>query len=227
MDAPRRIEVAGLAWAAGLIPLLVVHACYLISASADLVPWCFPYVDGCTSISRAARYGAANHLFKAVMLPYSVLLMAYWWLAAEWLRGFSPHAPRRRQILFVLGEIAALFLILYVTFLGVEGDTYQWLRRYGTTVHFSFTVLAQILLMSVLVRDPRLSGLIRLGKFWLCALMLSLGLLSLVLPLFVADPDAAHNAIEWSYWLLMIGYCPLTGLAWRATRFSLHAQQDA
>lgn len=206
---------------AGLIPLATIHACYLLAAAQDVVPWCFPYLDGCTSISRAARQEPAIYLFRAVMLPWSALLMLHWWLCSKWLKGWAPGAYRRRHAMLGLGVIGALFHILYATFLGVDGEIYQWLRRYGINVYFSFTVLAQILLMSLLVRDARLPLWLRGGKVGLCVALLGLGLLSLPLQYLVADRGAVLNALEWTYALLMVSYFPLTGLAWRATGFAL------
>ena len=97
----------------------------------------------------------------------------------------------------------------------MEGAIYQWLRRYGINLYFSFTVLAQILLMSMLARDERLPRWLRGSKVFLCTLMLGLGLLSLPLQYLVADRAAALNALEWTFSLLMASYFPLTGLAWR------------
>lgn len=216
----RHVRVEKIAWAAAILPFVAANLAYLISASAELVPWCFPYLDGCTSVSRAARSGVANPIFRGIMLPYAVIMALYWWLAAEWLRGFAPQRPRLRRAMLAFGLLASLFLILYATFLGVEGEFYQWLRRYGITVHFSSTVLAQFLLTRVVVADTRLPPWIRRGKLALCALMLVLGLASIPLQNFAADRDAALNAVEWSYSLVMIAFFPLTGAAWRRTRFA-------
>lgn len=204
-----RFSLGWLALACGLVPLLAVHASYLISASQGLVPWCFPYLDGCTSISRAARFGLANHLFKGLMLPSAVLIGLFWMGTAQWLASSSPSSPKRNTSIAVIGVIGAAFLILYATFLGVQGDIYQWLRRYGVTIYFSFTVLAQMLLASVLARGglQRLLGAI-------CALMLLLGLVSLPLQHVVEHRDAALNAIEWCYALLMTSSFTIIGIAW-------------
>lgn len=217
----RLIRVDAIAWMAGLIPLAAVNVCYLLAAAQEVVPWCFPYLDGCTSISRAARHESVNFLFRATMLPWSALLMLHWWLCSKWLKLWAPGAFHRRHAILALGVIAALFQILYTTFLGVEGETYQWLRRYGINVYFSFTALAQILLMSLLARDERLPRWLRRGKVGLCALMLGLGLLSLPLQYIVADRHALLNAIEWSYSFLMASYFPLTALAWRRSGFGM------
>ena len=220
MTPERHVRVEVIAWSAAIIPFVAGNVAYLISASAELVPWCFPYLEGCTSVSRAARSGLANPVFRGIMLPYAAVLMLYWWLAAEWLRGFAPERRRLRHSMLGLGLVGALFLILYATFLGVEGEVYQWMRRYGITVHFSFTVLAQFLLTHALARDRRLPAWIRRAKLALCAAMLLLGLASIPLQNFADDRVAALNAVEWSYSLLMISFFPLTGAAWRRTRFA-------
>lgn len=203
---------SGAAWialACGLVPLVAVHACYLIAAAEGRVPWCFPYLEGCTSISRAARLGPANLLFKALMLPAAALTALFWMQAARGLHRAASRRPRRVDAMRVLGIVGALFLALYVCFLGVDGEMYRWMRRYGVTVYFSFTVLAQMLLASLL--PP---GWLRAALLGLCATMLLLGLASLPLQHLLPDRDAALNAIEWSYALLMSVGFTLVGLAW-------------
>lgn len=224
MAPERRVRVEAIAWLAALLPLVAGNAAYLISASQDLVPWCVPYLEGCTSVSRAARSGIANPIFRAIMLPYAVVLMLYWWLAAEWLRGLAPPRPRLRRTMLALGLLAALFLILYATFLGVDGAFYQWMRRYGITVHFSCTVLAQFLLTRALAEEARLPRWLRRGKIGLCAAMLVLGLASIPLQHLATHRELALNALEWSYSLLMLSFYPLTALAWRRTHFALRLQ---
>ena len=68
------LSPAWLALAIGLLPIAIVHLCYAISVNAGHVPLCLPYLEGCTSISRAARHGMANHVFKAAMLPIAGLM---------------------------------------------------------------------------------------------------------------------------------------------------------
>lgn len=201
-----------LALALGILPLLAGHLAYLISAGEGRVPWCLPYWDGCTSISRAARHGSASWLFKGMMLPVAVLMMLFWQRMAAWLEGVTPQARRRRWSMRFVGIVGAAFLILYLVFLGAEGEASQWLRRYGITVYFAFTVLAQMLFASQL---PPARGQLALQRSLvaLCAALLLLGLASLPLQHFVADRGAAVNAIEWWYALLMTSFFPLAGLA--------------
>jgi hypothetical protein len=210
-----------LAWLAALLPVLVIHGLYLYSAHAGHVPWCLPYLDGCTSISAAARQGHAVYGFRAVMLPYAVVLAAYWWVAALWCRALLPQARIRRGCVLGLGLVGAAFYLLYATFLGEQGPVYQLLRRYGINLYFAFTVLAQMLLISLLARQPRIPAALRRMFLLLFALLILLGLASLPLQYLVEDRDALLNAIEWSYALLMVCLYPLTGRAWRATGLRL------
>lgn len=212
------------AWLTVLLPLVAVHLAYALSAAAGHVEWCMPYWDGCSSISRAGRFGLANHLFKALMLPHAAQLMGFWALCWLWLRSLRPDAPHRVHAVLVLGLVAALFLVLYATFLGVEGPTYQWLRRYGITVFFAFSVLAQMCVIALLQPIPRVPPALRKTMLVLAALLLGLGLASIPLQHLAADTDAAMDALEWNYALLMVLFYGLIGLAWRATGFRVDAR---
>lgn len=216
------VSPEGLAWLAALLPVAVIHGVYLLSAHAGHVPWCLPYVDGCTSISAAARQGSALYWFRAFMLPYAGVLAAYWIIASLWCRALRPEARIRRHGVLALGLAGAAFYVLYAAFLGEEGATYQLLRRYGINLYFAFTVLAQMLLISLLARQPRIPQRLRRLFLLLFALLIVLGLASLPLQYLVEDRRALLNAIEWSYALLMVCLYPLTGLAWRATGLRLH-----
>ena len=214
MNHPRTLD--GPVWiavAVGVLPVIAGHAAYLISACDGLVPWCVPYWDGCVSISRAARHGLANLVFKAVMLPVAGLLLVFWWLAHGWL-GALGRGRMSRHAMLVLGAVGAVFLVLYAAFLGVEGSVYQWLRRYGITVYFAFTVLSQMLLVRLLQQERRVPAVLRRTLLLMCAAMLLLGLASVPLQHVAADRDAAVNRIEWCYALLMTTVFPLVGLAW-------------
>jgi hypothetical protein len=126
----------------------------------------------------------------------------------------------------VLGVVAALFLILYATFLGVEGRMYQWLRRYGITVYFAFTVLAEMFVIALLQPVARLPQALRRTMLGFAGLLLLLGIASLPLQYLVADSDRAINALEWTYALLMALFYGLIAMAWSATGFRLSAHAD-
>lgn len=210
-----------LPWILVLLPLLAGHASYLLSARVGDVPWCLPYIDGCTSISRAARNGTANLLFKLLMLPYAVLLPMFWTQLGAWLRRQRPDAARRIAGVRWLGIVAAAFLALYVICLGVEGELYQWLRRYGITVFFGFSVLAQMLSLSLLTPLLRQRVALRRGMLCFSASLLLLGLLSIPLQHLSADAKAALNALEWTYAALMTGFYALISVAVRVNGSNL------
>ncbi|MGQ0587061.1 MAG: hypothetical protein ACT4PK_07650 [Gammaproteobacteria bacterium] len=212
---PRRLRLDAVAWLAALLPLVAGHGAYLISASQDLVPWCLPHLEGCTSVSRAARTGEANLLFKALMLPYSMLLPLFWWLVAGWLGEVAPQRRRTRLVLFPLGLVAGLATAVYTAALGVDGELYQWMRRYGINLSFAFTVLAELLVAAAIAREPRVPEALRRLMVALCGAMLVLGLASIPLQYLVGTRGPALNAIEWTYAVLMLVFYPLIGAAAR------------
>jgi hypothetical protein len=200
-----------------LWPILIVHAAFALSVVEQHVPLCNPYWDGCTSISRAGRHGWANHLFKGALLPYTVPLAIYWWLNQRWLLALGSAGSRA---MLACGWIGALFMILYVTFLGTEGATYQLMRRYGINVYFGGTFLAQVLLAL------RLRSLARQGRApsppWLApalariaAVVLAIGLFYVGVRLGLAsDQDRWENGMQSSIALTVLGWRE-SGLALR------------
>jgi hypothetical protein len=208
-----------IAWLAALLPLVAGHSAYLISASLDAVPWCLPHIEGCTSISRAARSTAAAKLvYKGLLLPYSVVLPLFWWQAGIWVRDVSPSHRRTRLALFPMGVIAGVATAMYTAVLGVDGEFIQWIRRYAINVGFGFIVLAELLLTAAIAREPRVPEALRRTMVGMCLTMLVLGLASIPLQFLTGSHGEALNAIEWNYAVLMACFFPVAGAAWRATR---------
>src|SRR4051794_3390233 len=116
---------------AGLLPLVGTVLAYSLSVRLGIVEACNPFLDGCTSISRAARHDLPNYLFRALVLPAAALQAISWLLCAAWLREVGAGATWKLRTLPLLGLAAAVFLVLYGTFLGTEGQAYRWMRRYG------------------------------------------------------------------------------------------------
>ena len=56
-----------LALACALIPAGAVGFAWWLSVRAGHIPDCIPHLEGCTSISRAARHGTGNLVFKFTM----------------------------------------------------------------------------------------------------------------------------------------------------------------
>ena len=204
-----------LAYAAFVVPLAAAHAALAINVHAGLIEACNPYLDGCTSISRAARSGSALYLFRPLMLPYCALLAGFWWLVAAWFAHRADRLPRRVLAAALLGTVAAAFLALYVTYLGEDGESARFMRRYGNNLFFGFTVN---LTGASMAHRRTLTAL--------CAVMLVLGIASIPLQHWVDDRGALLNAIEWNYALLMVCVFALIGRIWQRQGFRLEARSD-
>jgi hypothetical protein len=194
-----------LALAAGLLPAAAALIALALALHEGLVPACNPFTDGCVSISRAARHGVANHVFRALVLPAAVLQALAWLLQAQALSLTARTAMRGNAIaLTALGVAAGVALVLYGSFLGTEGQVYRWLRRYGTVVYFGGTCLAMLVLGRALQRLHGLGALEfpRGHERALLALFASIVLLGLGNTLCGLWADAAlqdriENATEW------------------------------
>lgn len=201
-----------------------VHLAWWLSLQGGYIPMCVLYWDGCTSISRAARHGIANQLFRLVVLPCALLHLLNWWLASRWMR--HPAKPRDGEAaaLLVLGATSAAALAIYAAFLGSPGETYQFLRRYGITLYFGCGFLAQLLFLRLAARESKLP--VRLGTAMrlVCAGMLLLGVGNVVAAALLADEaarDGVENALEWQLGMLLLVWFVLQALLWKRARFSM------
>jgi hypothetical protein len=209
---------------AALLPLAAALAAWALSVQQQLIPACNPFVDGCVSISRAARHGLPNLVFQALMVPAATLQGVVWVLAARWLRdALGPSAGTRW--LAVLGVTAAVALVVYATFLGTDGAAYRWLRRYGTVVYFGFTCLC-LLLAGRGVGQLAAQGRVRFpaplrgAMTALAVTLVSLGVANAIVAGFVggAWKDRVENVTEW--WgalIFVLGFLALASM-WRRLR---------
>ncbi len=206
-----------------LVPVAAAHLAYALSIEAGHVPACVPYLEGCTSISRAARHGLGNHLFRLLMLPSALLLALHWLATIVWLRQ-STGDPRAGHSLWLLAPFAGLALAVYVTFLGTDGEAYRFLRRYGAQLYFASVYLAQL----VVVRHwhRRHMRWDRIGAAWLAIslVMLALGLGYTAVANGFEDPelkDRMENLLEWHIGALMTAWYLLLAWVWRREGFAL------
>ena len=223
---------AGALWplplAGGIIPAVAALAALGLSFALDLVAPCNPFLDGCVSISRAARHDLPNHVFRALVLPAAVLQALTWLLCAGWLRELRGEARGAVRALPWLGILAGLFLVLYGTFLGTEGQAYRWMRRYGVIFYFGFTYLNMLITSGALWRLARTGAVVPLARLdrWLialCAITLAIGLIQVFVPLVLDSEDLGNrleNILEWyvalAFTLFFLGLAWL----WRHTRFA-------
>ncbi len=207
-----------------LLPAFGANLSLWLSQSLGLIPSCNVYLEGCASISAAGRNEPVIFFFRATMIATAVLMMLFWRLCCCWLAELGERSRTRLVVIELIGYVAGLFLILYSTFLGTDGDAYRLMRRYGVTVFFAFSYLAQLLITGVLWhrlrrgRSPPAAWLPRL-MVATCGLMLLGGLLSIPAAEWALDRSAANNIIEWNLSALLMAWFVLIWLAWRQTGF--------
>jgi hypothetical protein len=212
----------------GLLPLASIHLSYLIAIHAAELPSCIPYIHGCVSISATGRFPPASFLFKAAMMPEAVILAIYWLGNVAWLQALNRSAGETRAVGTAIGGFgvaSAIFLILYVTFLGTQEPFYEVMRRFGVYLYFLFSVIAQIMLAVKVLRMP--AGvcspfLIRITRIQLALSLIpfTLGILNMVLKSILEDSNPSEHVIEWIFALMMHSYFVLSYFSWRDTQFS-------
>lgn len=211
----------------GFAPIFAAHVAYLIGVQADVLVACNPYIEGCTSISATGRYPPGSYLFKGIMMPESILMAAYWLFSVAWLRALERSAGRSGDggtMVGAFGVAGALFLIVYVTFLGSQGPFYDFMRRFGVYFYFAFTVVAQLILAVKVLsvsRSLRISRVVLITKYQLGLALVpfAIGILNVVLKNVLEDATVPERIIEWIFALLMHVYFLLSYFAWRATGF--------
>lgn len=200
-----------------LLFVLAAHVSYALSIQAGHVPACVPYWEGCVSISRAARHGLGNHLFRLLVIPCAVLHALVWLLAARWLRG-------RHRTMLALGIVSAIALAVYATFLGSEGEAYRFMRRYGVAVYFGFGFLAQLMMMRRARATEALPARVLGWMSGVCLAMLALGVGNVLAGIVIGDPQAKdrwENVFEWWLGVLMVGWYAVLAFAWKDQGLSL------
>lgn len=218
----------------GLLPAVAALLALWLSFALDLVPPCNPFLDGCVSISRAARHDLPNHLFRALVLPAAVLQTLTWLLCAAWLQSMGTDARRLLRALPWLSVLAGVFLILYGTFLGTEGQAYRWMRRYGVIFYFGFTYLCMVIASGALWRLARAGTVIlplRLDRWLiaLCVITLVTGLVQALAAPFLESDDLKNrleNLLEWHISLAFTLYFLVLAWLWRSARFTARWGND-
>ena len=115
---------------------------YIYAGLEQYVPWCIPHFEGCTSVSKAGRYGTSFYLFKLLLIPATVLLFIFWIDLYRWQRFQRILSTRLTLLILVCGCIGAIFLITHLTALGLECDICRTVRNYGTKGFFVFSITA-------------------------------------------------------------------------------------
>lgn len=217
--AARPLPLWPLPLVAGGLPCLAVLLAWGVSTALGFVPPCNPFLEGCFSVSRAAREGLANQLFRAIVLPSAALQAVLWLLAARWLAG-----ARGARWLPGLGLLAAVALALYGSFLGSEGAVYRALRQWGTVAYFGCTCLAMLIAGNAVVHHRGLDHTpLRHALQVLLAALVLLGLANVFVAEAVAPQlkDRVQNVAEWWGSLVMTLLFVALALLWRRERLEV------
>jgi hypothetical protein len=208
---------------AGALPFAAAILAWAVSTHAGAVPACNPFIDGCVSISRAARQDASVAWFRALLLPAATLQALVWLLQAQALRTVGGDAVRgSARALAVLGVVAGAALVTYGSLLGTDGEVYRFLRRYGTVAAFGGTCLAMLVVARALQRLHAL-GRVEVPRRHARALLVLLGAVVLLgvgnavvgAVAGGALADRVENVTEWWGSLgLTLGFAVLASL-WR------------
>ena len=182
------------------LPLLTITISFIWSANLNLINWCIPNFDGCTSISRVGRYEPVVYFFKPLMLIYAIFLGLFWKNYYE-LLNFDNINISKFSLLIAYCSI--LFLVLYIIFLG-EGKLYKFFRQIGIFIYIFFTVLTQIIFSNKL---KSLSYFNKKIGYLIYYYSLILGLVGLLLFPFmimkIIEITNFKNIVSWNYFLLI------------------------
>ena len=208
---------------AGLLPLIAMFGSLWIGVSHDVVESCNPVLDGCTSISATGRKPPGSYLFRAMMLPQTIVLGFLWYVSVLWLRSLNTSLARTWDVAILSSAVInVLALGMYVTFLGTSEPIYEFMRRIGIYFAYLGMTMAQLLVALVLHRIATASSQLRILKaarfmLTLCATAFLLGILNLVLKSVLEDADASENRIEWIATILLQCYFFVLFAVWRWT----------
>ncbi len=158
-------------------------------------------------------------------MPYATILAVIWYFCSAWLAVLCGNAHQAKiRTMLIGGVVAAISLIVYVTFLGTSEPIYEFMRRFGIYGYFLGTATAQLMLSLTLAAFATQNDALDLKRLaWLMLALVTLpfvlGILNLVLKVVVDDYGAGQNRIEWITNLAMQVWFVLLYVAWRRTGF--------
>ena len=197
-----------------LLPLFTVIISYHLSVRFNLVPYCIPNFDGCTSISRVGRYEPVKYFFKPMMFLYCFFLSFYWFNLFKKLKKNNIES----KFLYLIAFLSIIFLALYITFLG-ESTIYSFFKRVGIYMYILLIVLSQFLESNLLIKNFKKIEKFFSYKYLKLKYILSFFLIIsglTLLPVLIIKIDnfpGIKNIISWNYFLMVQIYFYLVFLS--------------
>jgi hypothetical protein len=204
-----------------LLPLATVHITLITAMSIGNLEPCIPYYSNCHSISATGRQYPEFFIFKGLMIPTAMFMMAYWLLLHTWIKKIDNVKP---GIIRPMGLIAATMLIVYTVTLGAVGEPYALARRIGVVFYFGFTSGAHLLLLTIL-HGMNLKKLNITNEYrvmcCVCAIMISTAVASAIAGAIWENWHNWDNAYEWWFSILMISLFYMVARMWHKTQFTI------
>lgn len=194
---------------------------YLFSYLGEVVPWCIPHIEGCTSISRTGRYGISFYLFKLTMTPVAILAFVYWLDMARWNKISAPTGHFLNLAPTILGCLGAIALLMQMTFLGIECGVCRTIRSNSTSAFFLLTFFAQWLVWFRIRKQSERTWVPKL-YFILCTLLSIDLVLFVTVPNFVENTSALENSIAWRTSYLIALAPAISAFGWPRAAQSSH-----
>jgi len=187
-----------------------------------LIPQCNVFFDGCTSISGTGRKEPTSFVYRATIIPASVLLSVTWWLTAGWLGRLGAANRRWRLALVVFGGLSPIFAVVYVVILGASGEWIDAGRQWLSTGYFAMALVAKLVAGTILIRQagqgrPLVPENLALAMFVVPIVLLLVMAISVVLEFILADASVAHNMLQWPATMAFASWYFLLGLSWKVT----------
>ena len=171
-----------------LLPFLAIHLSLILSIQNDFLTSCNPYINGCYSISMAARQPYSVIIFKFLMIISAGFLFFLWQ------RIFNKE---KNKIPISIGKIGSLFLVIYIIALGNDGFVYEFMRRIGVFIFYILTLTSQwIFTFSQSIKRTKFSNNINLLKFTSFSQIL-LFILATPFFLIIKNDGSIENIFEW------------------------------
>ena len=213
-----KINIRYLSLIVFILPIFTVITSFIISANLEIISFCIPNIDGCTSISRVGRYEPVKYFFKPLMYLFGVLLIIFW---KENYLKLKPYTKDKQILItYIIGVISVIFLFLYIFFLG-ESNIYRFFRKIGIYIYIFFTIITQLLLAIQYFKIRNKAEKFLNKKFIKYKLILSTFLILfgiIVLPILLKKNEyfpEIKNIISWNYFFCIQLYYLITFFCWK------------
>jgi hypothetical protein len=216
------------------IPFIAINFCLLISQNYEFLndtifmvdmigrsQFSIPYLDGSLSISRASRTFPQYLIFKPAMILTAVLLYYYWTNNNNLVNKYKFTNINYKFKTF--GILSAILLAIHSIFLGIKFDIqiYKLLRRVVLLLFIIFEIIAQGILVYHFFKIKRqlaklINKKILILKIILVLILATVAILSLPILINKGNTHFKH-ALEWNYFVGVIGFYFLSRFFWRRT----------